>query len=113
MKMAKIIKIDETKFSDKRPTTEKLSESPNLILIHFYLKKGQKINLHSSPSEVITTVVKGKGKFFIGSVENFVELNIGECIKYDPKEPHGFEALEDTVVEAVITPNPQHQKINL
>ncbi len=111
--MATIIKIDENKFSDNRPFSERLVETPNLILIHFYLKKGQKINLHSSPSEVITTVVKGKGKFYIGSIENSIELNTGETIKYDPKEPHGFEALEDMVVEAVITPNPQQQKINL
>lgn len=111
--MAIVIKIDETKFDEKRPSTQKLVESPNLILVHFYLKKGQKINLHSSPSEVITTVVKGKGKFFIGSIENFVELDTGESVKYDPKEPHGFEALEDMVVEAIITPNPQQQKISL
>ncbi len=111
--MATVIKFDENKFSDKRPYTERLVETQNLILIHFYLKKGQKINLHSSPSEVITTVVKGKGKFYIGSVENYVELDTGESIKYDPKEPHGFEALEDMVVEAVITPNPQHHKISL
>ncbi len=111
--MATTIKIDEAKFSEKRPVTEKLVETQNLVIIHFYLKKGQKINLHSSPSEVLTTVVKGKGKFYIGSTENFTELKVGESVKYDPKEPHGFEAVEDMVVEAVITPNPQYNKLSL
>ncbi len=111
--MATIIKFDEKKFNEKRPFTERVVESPNLLIIHFYLKKGQKISLHTSPSEVVTTVAKGSGKFFIGSLENYEILKTGESIKYDSKEPHGFEAVEDMVVEAVISPNPQQQKLSL
>ena len=47
------------------------------------------------------------------NLENYEILNVGESIKYNPKEPHGFEAIEDMIVEAIITPNPNYQKMNL
>ncbi len=104
--MANIIKPDFSKFKDERFSTEIVVDVPEFKLVHFYLKAGQKVSLHSSKSHVLTTVLKGKGKFFIGNEENIQVLNQGESIYYEPMEPHGFEAIEDMIVEAFISPNP-------
>ncbi len=99
-------------FSSDKPVSEKMVVTDNLVVVHFYLKKGQKIPLHAAKSDVFVTVLKGKGKFFYGSEENFEILEVEESLYYQPEEPHGFEALEDMIVQAVVAPNP-HKKISL
>lgn len=100
------------KFNDEKPYSEKILSTDNMVVVHFYLRKGQKIPLHVSSSEVLTIVLSGKGKFFVGDEENFEILEEKESYFYKSKEPHGFEALEDMIVQAVISPNPQ-KKISL
>jgi quercetin dioxygenase-like cupin family protein len=51
---------------------------------------------------VITLVLSGRGMFFLGSEENFVELKGGDYVLYERQEPHGFYALEDMVVLAFV-----------
>ena len=99
-------------FNPDKPISEKMVSTDNLVVVHFYLKKGQKIPLHTSKSDVFVTVLKGKGKFFYGSEESFEILETEESLYYQPEEPHGFEAEEDMIVQAVISPNPQ-KKISL
>ncbi len=110
--MAKIINLDTSKLKNDRVHTEVVIDVPEFKLVHFYLKAGQKVSLHASKSNVLTTVLKGKGKFFIGNEGNKTILNQGESIYYESMEPHGFEAIEDMIVEAFISPNPV-PKINL
>lgn len=107
----KIYPVSE-KFNSEKPYSEKIISTNNMVIIHFYLKKGQKIPLHISKSEVFVTVLSGKGKFFMGSEENIEILSEEESLFYESNEPHGFEALEDMIIQAVISPNPQ-QKIKL
>ncbi|WP_457639289.1 cupin domain-containing protein [Persephonella sp.] len=107
----KIYPVGEN-FSEEKPVSEKMIATDNLVVVHFYLRAGQKIPLHSSKSEVFVTVLKGKGKFFYGSEEQYETLKEEESLYYQPEEPHGFEAEEDMIVQAVITPNPQ-KKIQL
>jgi len=107
-----LIKIDESKFNDKKVNVEVVLSTAEFRLVYFYLKAGQKVGLHSSKSHVLTTVLKGKGKFFIENEENYEVLNIGDAIYYKPTQPHAFEAIEDMVVQAIISPNPQ-PKISL
>ncbi|NPA52170.1 MAG: cupin domain-containing protein [Aquificae bacterium] len=104
--MATKIILDSSKFKDERPFSERILETDDFLLIHFYLKQGQKIPMHTSPSLVLITVLEGKGRFFYGSEENFEDLDCGETIKYQPEEPHGFSALEDMVVQALVIPKP-------
>ncbi|NPA53932.1 MAG: cupin domain-containing protein, partial [Aquificae bacterium] len=99
-------------FNEEKPFSEKILATDNMVIVHFYLKKGQKIPLHTSKSEVLVTVLLGKGKFFVGNEENIEILNEKESYFYQSEEPHGFEALENMIVQAVISPNPQ-QKIKL
>ncbi|WP_457636137.1 cupin domain-containing protein [Persephonella sp.] len=108
------IKIYPTseRFDPEKPVSEKMIVTDNLVVVHFYLKKGQKIPLHASKSDVFVTVLKGKGKFYYGSEDSFESLETGESLYYQPEEPHGFEADDDMIVQAVISPNPQ-KKITL
>ena len=107
----KIYPISES-FNPDKPVSEKMISTDNLVVVHFYLKKGQKIPLHASKSDVFVTVLKGKGKFYYGSEDSFEILQAEESLYYQPEEPHGFEAQGDMIVQAVISPNPQ-KKINL
>ncbi len=104
--MAIKINLDPEKFKEERPYSERILETEHFLLIHFYLKKGQIIPMHTSPSAVIVTVLQGKGKFFYDTQNQYKELSCGETIKYEPDEPHGFEAIEDMIVQAVIIPKP-------
>ncbi len=102
----KIYPVSE-KFNPERPLSEKLIATDNLVVVHFYLKSGQKIPLHISKSEVFVTVLKGKGKFYYGDENSYEILQEEESLYYQSEEPHGFEAEEDMIVQAIITPNPQ------
>ena len=103
----------EFEFSDKKPITKRLFANNDMVIVHFYLKKGQKIPMHASPSTVLVCVLEGKGRFFIDKEDNFEVLEKGESFIYSPKQPHGFLALEDMIVQAVISPNPSISKINI
>ena len=101
----KIYPVSEN-FSSENPISEKIVITDNMVVVHFYLKAGQKIPLHTSTSEVFVTVLKGKGKFYYGEEGKFETLE-EESLFYPSEEPHGFEAEEDMIVQAVISPNPK------
>lgn len=103
--MAKVAKLEE-KFSEESPQRELVYQDRNARVIRFYLKGGQEIKPHTSPSSVFITVLKGKLSFCAGAVDREEILEVGSTIFYEPEELHGFKALDDSVVEAVITPNP-------
>ena len=104
--MAKILMPEYSKFNEERPYSERVFDDDNCLIIHFYLKKGQKIPMHTSPSRVIVSVLEGSGRFFYETEENYKELKAGETIIYEREEPHGFQATEDMIVQAVIVPKP-------
>jgi quercetin dioxygenase-like cupin family protein len=81
-------------------------EDENAKCVQFFLKGGQSIRLHSSPSSVFITVLKGSLEFMIGNENTKQKLSSGDTIFYAPEEPHGFVALEDSAVQAVIAPKP-------
>ena len=102
----KIYPVSEN-FNPERPLSEKIISTDNMVVVHFYLKAGQKIPLHVSKSEVLVTVLRGKGKFYYGDENSYEILEEEESLYYQSEEPHGFEAEEDMIVQAVISPNPQ------
>lgn len=50
------IKIDFN-FSEEKPITKRLFTNKDMIIVHFYLKSGQKIPMHASPSTILVSVV--------------------------------------------------------
>ncbi len=100
------IKVLEENFNPQIPTREVVYNDNNVRVMRFYLKAGQEIKPHRSPSTVVITVLKGKLSFFIGSENREETLKEGASVFYDPEEAHGFKALEDSVVQAVVAPNP-------
>ena len=93
-------------FNEERPNSRVIYEDENAKCVQFHLKKGQSIRLHTSPSSVYITVLRGTLEFMIGDENTRQTLSAGETIFYLPNEPHGFIALEDSVVQAVIAPKP-------
>ncbi|NPB08488.1 MAG: cupin domain-containing protein [Aquificae bacterium] len=107
-----VIKILEEKFGD-RPVSEVVYEDENAKVVRFYVREGQEIKPHKSPSSVYITVLKGRLSFYIGKDSTEREVEAGGTVFYEPDELHGFRALEDSVVEAVITPKPTRTPVNL
>lgn len=92
------------RFSNEKPIIEKIEDTEYARVVVFFLKRGQVVDLHKSPSNVIISVLKGEGRFFFEDTKNFKDLKIGETVIYSPNEPHGFEAIEDLIVQAIIIP---------
>ncbi len=107
-----VIKSLEMNFQEDKPSRKLLYEDINAKVIRFYLKKGQEIKPHKSPSSVFICVLKGKGLFSLPDGEETL-LEEGSSVFYAPMELHGFKALEDLVVQAVIAPNPTAGKLKL
>ncbi len=100
--MAQVVSTQERIFSPLSPTKKIILSGEDLRSILFCLKEGQKVPLHTSPYRVITIVLSGKGRFFLGSEEDTAELKEGDYVFYERQEPHGFYALEDMVVLALV-----------
>ena len=83
----------------------------NMRVVRFYLLAGQEIKPHRSPSTVLMTVLRGR-LIFVGGEERR-ELKTGDALLCAPQEVHGFRALEDAVVEAVIAPSPGGGKLRI
>ncbi|NPA40839.1 MAG: cupin domain-containing protein [Aquificae bacterium] len=107
-----VIKPLERKFKEDQPNRELVYEDSNAKVIRFYLKEGQEIKPHRSPSSVFISVLEGEVLFYIGE-EGKETLREGGTVFYEPQELHGFKAITDCVVQAVITPNPTAKKLNL
>ncbi len=105
-----MVKRLEEKFSDQSPQRELVYEDGNAKVIRFYLREGQEIKPHRSPSSVLITVLKGRLTFTCGEGKEET-LSQGDTVFYEPQELHGFRALEDSVVEATIAPNPTLRRI--
>ncbi len=107
-----VIKHLEEKFKEGVPNRELVYEDDNAKVIRFYLKQGQEIKPHTSPSSVFISVIKGRALFHVEG-KNPVIISEGGTVFYEPKELHGFKAMEDSVIQAVITPNPSANKVRL
>ena len=98
--MAQFVR-QEREFSPIAPI-KKVSTLDRIRVIHFFLKEGQKISLHTSPHRVILVVVEGEGEFYAGSEENRDILKEGQAVIYERHEPHGFKALKDMIAIAFV-----------
>ena len=88
-----------------RPATAILHDSPAARIVVFRLLPGQVVAVHTSPSRVSLFVTAGRGAF--SGAEAETDGAAGDLIVYEPQEPHGFRAIDETlVVTAVITPRP-------
>ncbi len=104
------IKPLERLFRGEKPFVERVYEDQNARVVRFYLKKGQEIRPHRSPSSVFVTLLSGQVKMTIGDEELVVERGATVCL--EPQELHGFTALEDSIIEAVIAPPPGIQRLH-
>lgn len=94
----------ELRFSSERYVTKIIHDSEKMRAVLFCLEPGQKVEPHTSPSEVVMFVARGAGRMTVGSETTPVkEGSLAVC---PPHEPHGFEAEGRMVVLAAIIPRP-------
>ncbi len=108
-----VIKRLEEKFDSESVTTEVVYNHPNGRVVRFYIPTGKEVKPHKSKSSVFVTVLKGALVFYIGKEDTHETLRAGDSVYYEPEELHGFKALEDSVVEAIISPDPSSQRLSL
>ncbi len=84
---------------------ELLFDSEKMRVVLFNLEKGQEIPAHTSTSEVLMFLVKGKGRFLVG--DKWEDVEEGAFVVCGSNEPHGMEATERMTVLAVIAPRPE------
>lgn len=108
-----VVKPLEEKYNEDSPARELVYEDANAKVIRFFLKAGQEIKPHRSPSSVFISVLKGRLSFYLGKEDREEILEAGSTVFYEPEELHGFKALEDSVVQAVITPNPTAKRLSV
>ena len=106
--MARAVEYCEN-FTDQKPKAELLYDHGNVRVLRFHVKAGQQIKPHTSASSVALIVLSGEAAFTFGSGEKV--LDKGSVIFYEPDELHGFRAIEDSVILAVISPNPSVRRI--
>ena len=102
MKKIKISDMDE--FSETKYRTMLMHNSANCRLVLFFLEKGQKVDPHTSSSEVIMHIIHGKGIISVGDETS--EVAEGDVIFCKENEPHGIMAYTKMKMLAVITPSP-------
>ncbi|MFW9945503.1 MAG: cupin domain-containing protein [Candidatus Odinarchaeota archaeon] len=80
-----------------------LSYSNNLMLCHFFLKKGSEIPIHSHKQHQIGYIIRGKLNFFTEN-DNFIAKK-GDSYLFNSNEKHGAIILEDSEVIDVFNPS--------
>jgi quercetin dioxygenase-like cupin family protein len=95
-----------------RPATTIAHDCADARVVVFRIEPGQEVTRHTSPSTVMLTIVSGNG--IVTGAEGDRAVRAGELVTYDPKEPHGMRATDETlVIAAVIAPRPAAKSENL
>lgn len=97
--------LERISFLPDGPKKELLFDSEKMRVILFNLEKGQEIPPHTSTSEVLMYVVKGRGQFFVG--DDVEEVEEGSLVVCKPEESHGMSATDRMTVLAVVAPRPE------
>ncbi len=79
-----------------------LHDSKEARIITFYMPKGNEVPAHKSTSRVFLYCAKGKGSFLRG--EEWIDVEEGDLIPYEPLELHGMRSEDDMIVLAIISP---------
>lgn len=95
---------EQINFSPDKYVTRILHDSERMRSILFCLLPGQKVEPHTTTSEVLFYLIQGKATFILG--EERIDLEAGAYTLSKSNQPHGFEAKEDLVVLAIIAPRP-------
>ena len=79
-----------------------LSYNNNLMLCHFFLKKGSEVPLHSHEQHQVGYVIKGRLRFYTEKLEFIAQE--GDSYIFESNEKHGASILEDSEVIDVFNP---------
>ncbi len=88
-----------------RPATAILHDSEQARHVVFRIAPGQQVPPHTSTSAVTLVAIAGRGT--VSGADGERPVTTGDLVVYEPGEPHGMRAGDDTLVLlAVITPRP-------
>ena len=74
----------------------------NIMLCHFYLKKGSEVPIHSHEQDQVGYVIRGKLQFFTPNHE-FIASK-GDSYLFNSNEKHGAKVLSDSEVIDIFSP---------
>ncbi len=80
-----------------------LSYNKDVMLCHFFMRKGAKVPLHNHPASQNGYVIRGKLLFNRGESEKFTAIT-GSSYVFDGGEKHGAEVLEEAEVIECFAP---------
>ena len=103
--MEDILKLnlaEKIAFSDSEVNRQILLDSPQMRVALICVDKGQIMEPHSAPFDLVMYCVSGKGVFIVGEEEITVQSK--EAVPCNAGIPHGFRAPKDEqlVVMAVV-----------
>lgn len=100
-----------TRFSDKGPLVQVLSDIGVARLILFTFKSGQKLQDQQTSSQVIVQVLRGRATLTTSG--NSVKLQAGMVLQLEADIPHNVLAQTDAVMLLTLTPAPLYLHLGL
>jgi len=102
-----VVEFNEVKAAEMMPgelTRRTLAFNDQIMLCHFTLKEGMKLELHKHLAVQVGYVIKGKVRFIKGNGTRFL-ASAGTSYVFDSNEVHGIdEVLEPTELIECFSP---------
>jgi len=104
-KSARVTSLREGASVEMQPGIVRTTMAYNeqLMVCHFALTKGAVIPLHNHTASQSGFVLQGKVRLFLADESSLIAAR-GDGYVFDPDEPHGAEALEDTELIECFSP---------
>lgn len=98
-----------TQFQDERPYVQILSDINTARVVLFAFRKGQELKKHSTSSQLLVQVLRGKVLFSTAS--SSVEMQAGMLVQLETNVEHTVIAQTDAVMLLTMTPSPTYHSM--
>ncbi|HEV2656024.1 MAG TPA: cupin domain-containing protein, partial [Ktedonobacteraceae bacterium] len=98
-----------TQFQDERPYVQILSDINTARVVLFAFRKGQQLKKHSTSSQLLVQVLRGKVLFSTAS--SSVEMQAGMLVQLETNVEHTVIAQTDAVMLLTMTPSPTYHSM--
>lgn len=86
---------------DKKPSIQKLMETPFSKEIRIVFKEGQVMKEHTAPAPIVVEIFEGSIDFGVNG--NVLQLTKGDLITLDAKVAHDLKATSDAIVRLTLS----------
>jgi quercetin dioxygenase-like cupin family protein len=98
-----------TQFQDERPYVQILSDITTARIVLFAFRKGQQLKKHSTSSQLLAQVLRGRVLFSTAS--SSVEMQAGTLVQLETNVEHSVIAQTDAVMLLTMTPSPTYHSM--